>query len=253
MQLFAFVDRFSGDATHRTVMTQHHSKKSEWAQRHRKALTTRHSHEDVLTDREFELLLEACSKLPSPRDFQARFICLIAGRLGLRAGEISHLDTTWLDWDRMLIRIPQHEPCACGYCRRQSAQEATRHDDLTEEEALELRWHPKTVASARAIPFDLSLRVELCIERFANRYDSFPRSRSTVNRRVQEAAEYADLRGRVYPHCLRATAASFHAYKGVAPVPLQALMGWSDLATAQKYIRISGTATADALRQVHHR
>jgi hypothetical protein len=31
-------------------------------------------------------------------------------------------------------------------------------------------------------------------------------------------------------------------------VPLQALMGWSDLATAQKYIRISGTATADALR-----
>lgn len=50
------------------------------------------------------------------------------------------------------------------------------------------------------------------------------------------------------PHCLRATAANPHAYKGVAPVPLQALMGWSDLATAQKYIRISGTATADALR-----
>jgi hypothetical protein len=52
---------------------------------------------------------------------------------------------------------------------------------------------------------------------------------------------------------LGATAASYHAYQGVAPVPLQALMGWSDLATAQKYIRISGRATADALRQVHHR
>nr|WP_233710693.1 tyrosine-type recombinase/integrase [Natronococcus pandeyae] len=68
-----------------------------------------------------------------------------------------------------------------------------------------------------------------------------------------EAAETADLRGRVYPHCLRATAASYHAYQGVAPVPLQALMGWSDLATAQKYIRISGTAIADALRQAHQR
>jgi hypothetical protein len=33
----------------------------------------------------------------------------------------------------------------------------------------------------------------------------------------------------------------------------KALMGWSDLATAQRYIRISGTATADALRRVHHR
>lgn len=109
----------------------------------------------------------------------------------------------------MLIRIPQYEPCACGYCRRQSAQEATRNDELTREEALDVRWHPKTVASARAIPFDLSLRLELCIERFANRYDSFPLSRSTINRRVKEAANQANLTGRVYPHCLRATADRF--------------------------------------------
>ncbi|WP_331235235.1 site-specific integrase [Natronorarus salvus] len=76
--------------------------------------------------------------------------------------------------------------------------------------------------------------------------------RSTINRRVQEVADSRPT-GRIYPHCLRATAASHHAYKGVAPVLLQALMGWSDLATAQKYIRISGTATADALRRAHHR
>jgi integrase len=234
-------------------MTQPHSERNEWATRHRKALTTRHTHEDVLTDREFELLLEACAELPSPRAFQARFICLVAGRLGLRAGEIAHFDMAWVDWDRMLIRIPQREPCACGYCRRQAVQEATSNTNLTEQEALADRWHPKTVTSARAIPFDLSLRVELCVERFADQYESFPHSRSTINRRVEEAAEHAALDGRVYPHCLRATAASYHAYKGVAPVPLQALMGWSDLATAQKYIRISGTATADALRQVHHR
>ncbi|WP_306060403.1 site-specific integrase [Natronococcus wangiae] len=179
---------------------------------------------------------------------------LFGSRLvGLRAGEISHLNTTRFDWDRKLLQIPQHEPCSCGYCRRQASQEASHCDDLTETEAVGARWHPKTVFSVRAIPFDLSLRLELCIERFANRYNSFPHSRSTINRRVKEAAEYTDLQGRVYPHCLRATAASYHAYQGVAPVPLQALMGWSDLATAQKYIRISGTATADALRQAHHR
>lgn len=70
---------------------------------------------------------------------------------------------------------------------------------------------------------------------------------------MDAAAEQADIAGLVYPHWLRATAASYHAYQGVAPVPLQALMGWSDLATAQKYIRISGTATASALRQAHDR
>jgi integrase len=145
------------------------------------------------------------------------------------------------------------QSCQCGYCRRQARQEAINNDGLSVEDTITSRWHPKTVASARLIPFDLSLRLELCVERFANRYDAFPRSRSTINRRVQAAATEADLPGRVYPHCLRATAASYHAYKGVAPVPLQALMGWSDLATAQKYIRISGTATADALRRVHHR
>jgi integrase len=234
-------------------MAHQQSSSSEWAERHRDALTTHHSHEDVLNDREFERLLEACRELPSPRDFEARFICLLGGRLGLRGGEIAHFRTAWVDWNRNLIRIPKHEPCDCGYCERQARQEAAHNDDLTASVALRSRWHPKTVASARSIPFDLSLRTERCIERFANRYEGFPRSRSTVNRRVQEAAEEAKLSGRVYPHCLRATAASHHAYKGVAPVPLQALMGWSDLATAQKYIRISGSATADALRQVHHR
>jgi len=153
----------------------------------------------------------------------------------------------------MLLRIPQHESCECGYCQRQASQEAAHNDQLTQEAAMERRWHPKTVASAHSIPVDLSLRIELYLERFTEQYEAFPRSRCAVNRRVTAAAEAADLDARVYPHCLRATAASYHTYQGVAPVPLQTLMGWSDLATAQKYIRSSGRATADALRQVHNR
>lgn len=234
-------------------MSHHKQSRTEWADRHRRALTTRHTHEAALTDRQFERLLEACSRLPAPRDFEVRFIRLVAGRLGLRAGEIAHSRTAWVNWDRRTIRIPQQEACRCGYCRRQAQQETTHNDDLSIEDAVASRWYPKTVASARLILFDLSLRLELCIERFANRYDAFPRSRSTINRRVQAAAEAAGLQGRVYPHCLRATAASYHAYNGVAPVPLQALTGWSDPATALKYIRISGPAIADALRRVHHR
>ena len=75
-------------------MSHHNQPGTEWADRHRQALTTRHTHEDVLTDHQFELLLEAYTALPAPHDFEARFICLIAGRLGLRAGEIAHFQTT---------------------------------------------------------------------------------------------------------------------------------------------------------------
>jgi hypothetical protein len=71
-------------------MTYNNSEATDWAERHRQTLTTRHTHEDVLTDREFELLIEACRELPEPHDFQARFICLAAGRLGLRGGELAH-------------------------------------------------------------------------------------------------------------------------------------------------------------------
>lgn len=42
--------------------------------------------------------------------------------------------------------------------------------------------------------------------------------------------------------------AAHHSHEDV----LQALMGWSDLATAQNDIRRPGTATADALHHVHH-
>ena len=226
---------------------------SDWADRHRRNLATRHTHQDALTNREFDRLLKACEQLPEPQRFEARLICLMAGRLGLRAGEIAHTNIEWIDWDRKLIRIPEREDCNCGYCRRQAHQEAKHNRDLSFPQAMRSRWRPKTVASARVIPFDVSLRVGLCIDRFADHYSEFPKSRSTINRRVGEAAEHSELSGRVYPHCLRATAASFHSYRGVPPVPLQALMGWSDLSTTQKYIRISGSVTARAVRHAHHR
>ena len=176
---------------------------------------------------------------------------LVSGRFGLRSGEITHFMKEWIDQDRDLIRIPQSESCDCGYFREQAKREAA-NNNLTFKQAMTDRWHPKTENSSHVIPFDVSLRVELCIDRFPDRYEAFPKSRSTINQRVSEAADEAGLTGRVYPHCLRATAASFHAYQGVPPVPLQAMMGWNDRSTAQKYLRISGAATAKAIRNVHH-
>lgn len=62
-----------------------------WTNRHRRNLITRHTYQDALTNREFERLLKTCERIPDPRRCEARLICLLAGRLGFRAGEIAHL------------------------------------------------------------------------------------------------------------------------------------------------------------------
>ncbi|MFP8891828.1 tyrosine-type recombinase/integrase (plasmid) [Natrialbaceae archaeon A-CW2] len=289
---------------------------------------TRHSREDALTNREFELLLEGAMELPEPQDREARLIILLGGRLGLRPGETAHLRSEWVDTRAGMITIPRHDPCTfgrngeiCGYCENQARREHERYnyevsevldaieqslldpnatdsdlfdtfvsfvadkegntpiqtlnriqdryvdgdtldrDAATElavayvthhnkplEEFLENRWHPKTPNSARTIPFDFDTRTEIALERFVDRYDQFPKSRAVVNRRVTDACEAADEPIDVYPHALRATSATYHAARGISVYTLQNLMGWKKIATAEKYIRSSGEATAMELR-----
>jgi len=253
---------------------------------------TRHSREDALTEREFVLLLEGARDLPSPQAFQTRFCIYGTARLGLRAGELAHFSTEWIDHRERLVEVPSHDPCrkgkrpgeVCGYCRARAkdhventnltvddarelleeeyddladealekmAEKKVEDTNITLEEALSERWEPKTEAGARAIPFDHDVRLQLCIERFAERYDQWPRSRATVNRRINAAAENADLEARVYPHALRATAASAFAYKEISPYALMSIMGWSDLATARTYIQASDENAAREVRAKH--
>jgi integrase len=212
----------------------------------------RHSRQDALTDNEYEHLLEAAGELDEPYDAECSFIVIAGGRLGMRGGEIAHVDESWVNWNRSMIEIPPFEPCSCGYCRKRAKSAAEHNDGLTFSEAMEQRWNPKTSNSARAIPFDFSDRVEAVVTAFFDRYDAYPCSRVSVNRRVDRVARAADLDpSRVYPHALRATAATHHAYRGVATTALQNLMGWEQLSTANKYIRLSGEPTAAALRDAH--
>lgn len=78
----------------------------------------------------------------------------------------------------------------CGDCPRQDYQEVDHSEDLSFPDTMRSRWHPMTVASARVAPFDGSLRVEWCVDRFADRNESFPKYRWTIDRRVQEDAEH---------------------------------------------------------------
>jgi site-specific recombinase XerD len=80
-------------------------------------------------------------------------------------------------------------------------------------------------------------------------------SRGVVNRRVSRAAEATDGAvdpDDVYPHCLRATAASYFAARGLSAMDLKALFGWSQFSTAIAYIEESPERLADALQQLRH-
>lgn len=213
----------------------------------------RHSHQDALNDSEYERLLDAAQELKPPYSAECLLILICGGRLGMRAGEISHMQEWWIDWERKLIEIPRYSDCECGYCRKQARQRIEHaEEDMTLEEAMEERWNPKTSNSARSIPFDFDPFVESVITAFFDVHDEYPKSRVSINRRVNRVVEEAGMGDkRIYPHCLRATAGTYHAYRGLPAAPLQSLFGWADLATAQKYLRLSGGATAKALKEVH--
>lgn len=216
----------------------------------------RHSKEDALSDFDFELLYEGAQRLPDMHyALQCMFVIIVAGRLGLRRSEISHMRESWVDWDDRMIRIPRHQDCECGDCRQKAEQSADHNHVVDFQEALDYRWHPKTEMSVREIPFGFDTRIELVMERFFEKYDEFPHSVMAVTRRVNRAAENAQGldEKNVYPHSLRATAASFHAGRGLGVVPLQSMFGWCNLATPMKYVKHSGKNTARELERTHMR
>ncbi|MFD1515689.1 site-specific integrase [Halomarina rubra] len=219
------------------------------------------SKEDAITEREYELLLEGAQRLRDPYDHQCRFVIVACGRLGLRAGEVAHMTEEWIDWNAKTIDIPLFEACEkgrqsdepCGYCRERARSIVEHNEGITFEQALETRWSPKTAAGARSIAFDFDTRVQMTVERFFDRYDRYPHSRVSVNRRVDKAVEEADGldENRIYPHALRATAASYHGSRGLTGLPLQSLLGWERLSTAENYLNGTKEATARAVRSIH--
>lgn len=219
----------------------------------------RHAHQDAVSVQQFERLLKAADRLDSPYDRECRLILLLGGRLGLRAGELTHLSADWISWGREQIHIPASDPCdhgrddgPCGYCRKQARQQVQKNDDISMEEAIENRWSPKSPHAVRTIPFGFDDRITEVLEEFFFMQQEYPRSRSSVNRRVNRVADEAGIGAdNLYPNALRATAATFHAYKGVPVAALQSMFGWSNIATAQKYVRLSGRATENALNETY--
>ena len=222
--------------------------------------TTRHSHEDALSDAEFEELLNGAKVLKPMWNLEAMMYVLVGGRLGLRVGEIAHMTREWVNFETGMIEIPSTDSCRkgedggpCGYCRRQARRQVATDPERDYQEVLEAYWQPKTDAGARAVPFDHSERITNILRAFFDRWVQTPVSVNTVRRRVYQALEASTLPTSIhtYPHALRSSAAIHHAYNGLGVGPLQAMLGWEKLATADKYVRLSGGQTQRALRDLY--
>lgn len=221
-----------------------------------------HSRDRALTDREFELLLEGARQLKGNRyyyDPDPELVMYALGRLGLRRGELVHLQEDWIDWREQEIRIPSYEPCLkgedgyrCGMCRDLAKQRVEYNDGLEFDEALQWMWAPKTEAGARDIYFGHDVRAQMYLERYfaPDDVDQFAVSGASVSRRVKDAAANTiEINPEdVHPHGLRSTAATYMAARpGTTIYSLLNYFGWVKLSTAERYLARSSKATARQL------
>lgn len=227
--------------------------------------SVRHSKADALTSRDFERLLEGARDLGASDYYYTpdpEFTVYCLGRLGLRRGELVHLREEWIDWRNEMICIPDHDGCTfgkdgdvCGYCTQLARQRVEyADDDLDMDTALDWMWVPKTEAAAREIYFGWDPRAAMYIERYfdSDEYDRYEASGSAVGRRVTKAAERGGLDGdAIHPHCLRATAATFHAARGLPASALLQMFGWANMSTAEVYISRNSGNTARQLDTIH--
>lgn len=179
-----------------------------------------HSRDDMLSREEFNDMEKVAS---DPLD---RVILYSLAVYGLRADELANMRRDWLDFHRGLIKIPESDRVS--------------------------KWKPKSTAGARTIPaLDMSPDGWEAIRRYMTAHEQIDISRQTTYRRIVKLARSAGIDRRVYPHALRATAATEAAYKISNPSVLCDIFGWSDLKTAQIYIKRAGGRAQEAVRAAY--
>lgn len=155
----------------------------------------KHSKERALDQYEFELFAEGARRIDDPlRSLEAQFVAFVAGRLGLRAGELLHMREDWIDWRQRRICIPIHEPCTkgegddcCGYCSQQARQKA-EYSQLTLAEA-RLEVLQEELAQLPSIPGDLQRQLQTA---HVVHIDS-DLTEESINRQLEAILESAEM------------------------------------------------------------
>lgn len=202
------------------------------------------------------------------------FVALTYG--GFRASELAHMQANWLHLDDQYakvlgldyIQIPKTgQFCDCYDCKLQHYLEVEAakpgikyskpwYSQIRKEfdyDTAEGRyWQPKTENSERKIPVVYPI-FKNALTNFYLTHNQLQYSRmwiwSRINnisgdiwgkRRIidQEKKKYKTVLTRIlYPHALRATAATLWAFKGMNATALKTIMGWSSIEIADIYVK----------------
>jgi len=150
-----------------------------------------------------------------------KVLIALTGLLGMRVSEATHLNATWIRGDR--IYIPDDMPCSCSSCARSRAHP--------------YRWRPKNKAGARELPVIPQLRKPL-----GRLLQQSPKglgiSRAMAHKRVLAISKRSGV-APLFPHVLRATAATNFSRAGMSAQQLCYTMGWSEIEIGSHYIQIA--------------
>ena len=151
----------------------------------------------------------------------------------MRISELIHFRSSWIDWNRNLITIPESQTCLCNECKPKGAT-----------------WRPKNITSARSIPIVPEIRnilQDFCavhssvMDVISNRVAAYDRIRSLGRK--------AKIQHRVFPHSLRGTFATILACKDFNSPEIMSLLGWKSLKTADHYIQLSASRVIKAVAE----
>lgn len=189
------------------------------------------------------------------RRLERCYVVILAGRLGLRPGEILHCHEGWVDWGRGELQVPALDPCACAECWAAArARQAAGDERPLEAIVTDELWSPPE-EGARTIAFGWSERISGLLASFFDYLDVLDCDRGELADLVAEAA--ADAEGLdpdgLTPHVLRATGGRFFAEVGFDATSVQHFLGLADREDAEAYVRLAGQRTSAALYRAFDR
>jgi len=208
---------------------------------------------EILSNEELNRVFDVCDH--SEKYLENNFIVKTMGLLGFRVGEAAHFRKSWVNFEKKTIRIPAHEPCDCSYCQERVREQLKKREYSKEESKTIAKkivskyyWHPKTTAGSRFIYYGFNAEYERILNEFFSKYDQWPYTVNTAERRIKKLLNLADL-GDHKSHDLRKTAGSNFAAKGLNEYELMQIMGWEDSKVAKKYIRLSGVRGVESQKK----
>jgi len=161
---------------------------------------------EPLEDYEVDELIAQAASLSDEHELIVRTLL----HTGMRAAELAHMHSDWVNWRRGEIRVqPVND------------------------------WTPKSDAGHRVIPLRDPDVKRLLNQRFSKQSD-LGMSRTTIWRRVTDVAEETTIVKQISPHVLRHTYGTMIASEGASAQFIKQTMGHTNLATSQQYIEYSG-------------